>query len=158
MERLWSSRRLTFSKETIIVARLNARGRSGFATAGVQALARRDNRQVRRHHLGVAQLMFFHTMAPAFMAATAKVFSRDAGNRSANVRVGQRQIGVGVIRLPSADRQRGDKVAAAVAVHVDHIDVGDVDHVYAIEAASVPGIKWVMGTHREPSNGAEAEA
>jgi hypothetical protein len=88
MERLWPGGRLMFGKEAIIVARLNARGRSAFTTAGVQALTRRDNRQVRRHHLGFAQLMFFHAMAPAFVASAAKVFSRDAGNRSANVRVG----------------------------------------------------------------------
>ena len=158
MEGLWSRRGLTFGKETIIVARLNARRRSAFATASMQALARRDNRQVRRHHLGVAQFVFFHAMAPAFVAAAAKVFSRDAGNRSANVRVGQRQIGVGVIRLPSADRQRSNKVSAAMAVHVDHINVGDVDYVYAIEAASVPRIKPVMRAYGEPSNGTKAEA
>ena len=158
MEGLWSSRWLMFGKEAIIVARLNARGRSAFTTAGVQALTRRDNRQVGRHHLGVAQLMLFHAMAPAFVASAAKVFSRDAGNRSANVRVGQSQIGVGVVRLPSAHRQRRNKVAATADVHVDHINVGDIDHVYAIEAASVPGIKRVMRAHGEPSNGTEAES
>src|SRR5215831_7416644 len=156
MEGFWSSRGLTFGKEPVIVARLNARRRRAFATAGVQALARWDNRQVRRHHFGVAQLMLFHAMAPAVMAATAKVFRRDAGNRSANVRIGERQIGIGVIRLPSAHRQRGNKFA--MAVHVDHVDVGDADYVYAIEAASVPRIKRVMWPHGEPSNGTKAEA
>src|SRR5258708_31872999 len=37
-------------------------------------------------------------------------------------------------------------------------NVGDVDHVYAIEAASVPGIKGIMWTHGKPSDGAKAEA
>src|SRR5438445_52749 len=90
VEGLWPGWRLMFGKEAIIVARLNARGRSAFATAGMQALARRDDRQVRRHHLGFAQLMLFHAMTPAFVASAAKVFSGDAGNGSANVRVGQR--------------------------------------------------------------------
>src|SRR4029077_20968940 len=35
---------------------------------------------------------------------------------------------------------------------------GDVHHVHAIEAASVPRIKRIMRTHRKPSDGAKAEA
>src|SRR5260221_3658927 len=37
-------------------------------------------------------------------------------------------------------------------------NVGEVDHGYAIEAASVPGIKGIMWTHGKPSDGAKAEA
>ena len=59
--------------------------------------------------------------------------------------------------LFSAHRKRSNIAAMAVEI-IDHSNIGDVDDVYAIEAASVPGIKRVMRTHREPSNGAEAES
>ena len=61
-----------FGKEAITVARLYACG-SAIAVTGVQALTRRDNRQVRRHHAGFAQLMLFHAVTPALVSAAAKV-------------------------------------------------------------------------------------
>jgi hypothetical protein len=74
VERLSRSGRRMLGKETITVACLYASGSAGIAAARMQAFTRRDNRQVRRHHPGFAQLMLFHAMTPAFMAATAKVF------------------------------------------------------------------------------------
>src|SRR5438270_14025619 len=60
-------RRSVFGKEVIVVARLYARWRAGVAVACMQALTRRDNRQIRRHHSGFAQLTRFHAVTPAFM-------------------------------------------------------------------------------------------
>src|SRR4051794_8789061 len=65
--------RRVLGKEAIAVARLYACGRASVAVAGMQTLTRWDNRQIRRHHAGFAQLMFFYAMMPAFMPATAKV-------------------------------------------------------------------------------------
>ena len=45
-----------FGKEAIAVARLYACGSAGF-TARMQAFTRRDDRQVRRHYAGFAQLV-----------------------------------------------------------------------------------------------------
>src|SRR4051794_40431948 len=57
--------RRVLGKEAIAVARLYACGSASFA-ARMQAFTRRDDRQVRCHHAGFAQLMFFYAMTPAF--------------------------------------------------------------------------------------------
>ena len=112
-------RRSVFGKEMIVVARLYACGRAAVAVAGMQALTRWDNRQVRRHHAGFTQLMLFHAVTPTFMAAAAKIFSRDTGDRAANAWVGQRKMRVGEIRLTSAHSKRSNIAAMAVEI-IDH--------------------------------------
>jgi hypothetical protein len=140
-------------KETITVARLYA-CRSAIAAAGMQALTRRDDRQVRRHHTGFAKLMLFHAVTPALVSAASKVFGRNAGDRAAHARVGERQTSIGEKWLASADRKRSNKAAMAMEI-VDH---GNVHNVYVIEAAPIPGIERIMRANGEPSNGAKAEA
>lgn len=140
-----------FGKEAITVARLDACG-SAIAATGMQAFTRRDNRQVRRHHAGFAQLMLFYAVTPAFMAATAKVFSRHAGDRTANAWIGQCKMRVGEIWLTSTHGKRSNETAVSIEI-VDH---GDVHHVYVIKAAPIPGIKGIMRTDGEPSDRAEA--
>ena len=146
-----------FGKEAIAVARLYACGCAAIAAAGMQALTRRDNRQVRRHHTGFTQLTLVDAVTPAFMPAAAKIFRRDAGDRAANAWVGQRQTRVGEIWLTSTHRKRSNKAAPSMEV-INHCDIRDIDDVYAIETASVPGIKRIMRANGEPSDGAKAEA
>ena len=70
VERFLSRRRSSvFGKEMIVVARLYACGRAAIAVAGMQALTRRDNRQVRRHHAGFTQLMLVDSVTPALISA-----------------------------------------------------------------------------------------
>ena len=103
-----------------------------------------------------AQLMLFHSMTPAGIAAAAKIRRRYAGDGTTHTRIGQRQICIRVIGLTSTHRQRRN--VAATAVHVHHIDVRDVHHVHAIEAASIPRIERIMRSHREPANRSKAKA
>src|ERR1041385_1425736 len=61
---------------------------------------------------------------------------------------------VGEIWLTSAHGKRSDETATSVEI----VNDGDVDDVYVIEAASVPGIKVIMRTHGEPPDRAETKA
>jgi hypothetical protein len=155
VKRFLCGRRRVFGEEAIGVAGLYARWSADIAVTGMQACTRWNNRNVAGHHAGRAQLMLFHTVTPAFIAAAAKFFRRDAGNRAAHAGVGQRKIGVREKWPTSTCCERSDKTATSV---IDHGNVGDVDDVNAIEAASVPGIKGISGTNRKPSDGTKAEA
>src|SRR5438045_1155414 len=95
--------------------------------------------------------MLFHSMTPSSVAAAPKALRRYAGNGAAHARVGKRKIRIGEIRLASAYRQRLNELTPA-AMHIHHMNVRDVDHVHAIEAASVPWIERIMRAHREPAN------
>src|SRR5258708_33928109 len=61
---------------------------------------------------------------------------------------------VGEIWLTSAHSKGSNEAATPV----EFIDDSDIDDVYAIEAASVPGIKPIMRANGDPSDGAKAEA
>jgi hypothetical protein len=153
MKGFWSGGRLVLRKEASGIARLNSRRNS--TAASTQAFTRWDNRKIRGHYMRFTQFVLFHATAETTGGdAASEISRRYAGNGPAHVRIRHHQIGIGEKWLTSADCQRSNKSAAAV----HHIDIGDADHVDAIEASPIPGIEGIMRPHGEPSNGSETKS
>src|SRR5262249_1547699 len=152
VERRQVRRRCAVREEPAIVSRRNTRSR---CATRVQALPRGDHRQVGSHHAALAHLSGIHAKAPVVHGIVAKVLSGDGSYRSAHASIGQDQVGVGESSLSSAAQWRYH-VGPVDHVDMGEVECGDVYHVYAVEAATVPGIEIIMRAAGEPADGTEA--
>lgn len=141
--------RASASKEPLIASWLHAR--TAFS-ARVQAFPRRYHRQVTCHGARFTPIAFTYSQTLHSRRAATKFFRPHSGDRRTHARIRHGQVQVGNIWLPSANAQRTDKSTAA-----NHVDVGDVHHIHAIETASPPRVDRIERATRNPANRAEAK-
>jgi hypothetical protein len=151
METWQCCRRLAMREEVLIPSGLHA-----FPDcARMQTVTRRHYRDIAGHHARFAQICISHRKVPNAHIAASKMVSINSGDTGTDALISQRHVDVGNEGLTSANAQWPDKPAVT---HVDDVDIGDIYHVYAIEAASPPREAGIKRPNGNPSDGAEAES